>query len=127
MTSESSSSEPIGGGSELTEGIMTVIRPAIHRLDEQVHNTRISQVALATQIDELSQYLKEINDQQSDVHYDLDSYVTKLDDSRRRVSSVSQTLQSIQERLSQLQRGIARESHTQKQQIRPSTSDSSNL
>ncbi|TKR80327.1 hypothetical protein L596_014416 [Steinernema carpocapsae] len=127
MASESSSSEPVGGGNELTEGIMNVIRPVIHRLDEQVHNTRASQVSLATQIDELSQYLKQINDQQSDVHYDLDNYVTKLDDSKRRVSNVSTTLQSIQERLGQLQRGIARESYSQKQQIRTNATDSAAL
>uniref|UniRef100_A0A1I7YI58 Biogenesis of lysosome-related organelles complex 1 subunit 7 n=1 Tax=Steinernema glaseri TaxID=37863 RepID=A0A1I7YI58_9BILA len=127
MASESSSSEQVGGGNELTEGIMNVIGPAIHRLDEQVHNTRTSQVSLALQIDELSQYLKAINDEQSDVHYDLDVYVSKLDDSRRRVSNVSQTLLGIQERLSQLQRGIARESYAQKQNITTNTTDSSSL
>ena len=48
--------------------------------------------------------------------YDLGAYVRKLDDSRRRVSGLSSRLQAIHERMSQLQRGIARETFKHKQQ-----------
>ncbi|KAH7728978.1 SNARE-associated protein Snapin [Aphelenchoides avenae] len=114
--SQSSSPDPaIGGGNDMSEGIMEMVRPAVLKLDEQVKNTRKSQLLMANQINQLSNFLKHIiDDQPSPV--DLDSYVRKLDDSRKRVMNVSARLQQIHERMSQLQRSIARETFKQKQQ-----------
>uniref|UniRef100_A0A915E0Z6 Biogenesis of lysosome-related organelles complex 1 subunit 7 n=1 Tax=Ditylenchus dipsaci TaxID=166011 RepID=A0A915E0Z6_9BILA len=107
----------LGGGSEMSEGIMEMVRPAIVKLDEQVKNTRKSQLALANHINQLSSYLKVIADEQ-DSPYDLDVYVRKLDDSRKRVSGLNLRLQSVHDRMSQLQRNIARETFKQKQQLK---------
>ncbi|KAI1710852.1 snapin/Pallidin domain-containing protein [Ditylenchus destructor] len=109
----------IGGGSDMCEAIMEMVRPAVVKLDEQVKNTRKSQLMLANHINQLSSYLKVIGDEQS-APYDLDAYVTKLDDSRKRVSSMTGRLQIIHERMSQLQRNIARETFRQKQQLNKS-------
>ncbi|KAI1704588.1 snapin/Pallidin domain-containing protein [Ditylenchus destructor] len=109
----------IGGGSDMCEAIMEMVRPAVVKLDEQVKNTRKSQLMLANHINQLSSYLKVIGDEQS-APYDLDAYVRKLDDSRKRVSSMTGRLQIIHERMSQLQRNIARETFRQKQQLNKS-------
>uniref|UniRef100_A0A915MS47 Uncharacterized protein n=1 Tax=Meloidogyne javanica TaxID=6303 RepID=A0A915MS47_MELJA len=44
----------IGGGTEMGEAIMEMIRPAVQNLDNQVKCTRKSQIMLASHIDELS-------------------------------------------------------------------------
>lgn len=46
--------------------------------------------------------------------YNLDVYIKKLDDSRKRVTNVSQRLHSIHDRVSALQRNIRRETFNQK-------------
>lgn len=50
--------------------------------------------------------------------YDLDVYVRKLDESRKRIFNVSAKLQTIHDRMSQLQRNIARETFKQKQNLK---------
>lgn len=47
--------------------------------------------------------------------YNLDAYVRKLDESRKRIQIVSNKLQIIHDRSTQLQRNIARETFKQKQ------------
>uniref|UniRef100_A0A1I7X0G4 Biogenesis of lysosome-related organelles complex 1 subunit 7 n=1 Tax=Heterorhabditis bacteriophora TaxID=37862 RepID=A0A1I7X0G4_HETBA len=81
MSGGSSPSET-GGGSDMSDGIMSVVRPAIQQLDAQVQSTRNSQVILATRIRELSDLL---HDMSQDQPYDLDVYSRKLDDTRRRL------------------------------------------
>nr|CAD2203402.1 unnamed protein product [Meloidogyne enterolobii] len=98
--------------------IMEMIRPAVQNLDNQVKCTRKSQIMLASHIDELSKKLKSIVDEQT-LPYDLDIYVRKLEDSRKRMTSVNQRLQSLHTRVSQLQRSAAREISKQKQRQTP--------
>lgn len=45
--------------------------------------------------------------------YDLDAYVQKLDDSRKRVVNLSLRLHTIHDRMSVLQRSIRRETYNQ--------------
>ncbi|KHN86295.1 SNARE-associated protein Snapin [Toxocara canis] len=116
MSVGGSSPEQPGGSMQMTDGIMGIIQPAIERLDTQVHNTRASQYALNAQIQALAQYLKEITNEQA-TPYDLDLYVRKLDDSRKRVNAVANVLQNVHDRMSRLQRNIARETYNQKQSI----------
>uniref|UniRef100_A0AC34R808 Biogenesis of lysosome-related organelles complex 1 subunit 7 n=2 Tax=Panagrolaimus sp. JU765 TaxID=591449 RepID=A0AC34R808_9BILA len=116
----------IRGGNDMTEAIMDAVRPAVHKLDEQVKNTRKSQLHLLAQMDELSQFLKKISDEQP-MPYDLEKYVRKMDESRRRISETSVRLQVYHERMSQLQRLVARESFkkkaaNQRRQLNPSNS-----
>ncbi|KAE9550857.1 hypothetical protein FO519_005938 [Halicephalobus sp. NKZ332] len=118
---ESTNETTIGGGNDMTEAIMDAVRPAVHKLDEQVKNTRKSQLHLLAQMDELSQFLKKISDEQP-MPYDLEKYVRKMDDSRRRINEASIRLQGFHDRMSQLQRLVARESFKKKQQLKESTS-----
>ncbi|KAL7071960.1 hypothetical protein ACQ4LE_008636 [Meloidogyne hapla] len=104
----------IGGGTEMGEAIMEMVRPAVQRLDNQVKCTRKSQIMLASHIDELSKKLKGIVDEQT-LPYDLEVYVRKLEESRKRMASVNQRLQLLHGRVSQLQRSAAREISKQKQ------------
>uniref|UniRef100_A0A0R3S0H7 Biogenesis of lysosome-related organelles complex 1 subunit 7 n=1 Tax=Elaeophora elaphi TaxID=1147741 RepID=A0A0R3S0H7_9BILA len=100
----------------LNNGIMGIVQPAVERLDSQVHAARVSQYTLNMHIRELAQYLKEISDEQQ-APYDLDLYVRKLDDSKKRVTAVGTVLQNVHDRLSRLQRNIARQTYQQKQRI----------
>ncbi|KAI6192264.1 Biogenesis of lysosome-related organelles complex 1 subunit 7 [Aphelenchoides bicaudatus] len=111
-----STPEPaIGGGNDISEGIMDIIRPSITKLDEQVKNTRKSQLLLAGDITKMSEYLKLINDDEQ-MPFDLDKYVRKLDDSQKRITNVATRLQALHDRMSTLQRQIARENFKHKQQ-----------
>lgn len=49
--------------------------------------------------------------------YDLDAYIRKLDESKARIATVGNVLQNVHDRLSRLQRNIAREVYQQKQRI----------
>lgn len=49
--------------------------------------------------------------------YDLDAYVQKIDESRKRVSNLSNRLHNIHDRMTALQRNIARETFKQKQDL----------
>ncbi|VDN19437.1 unnamed protein product [Gongylonema pulchrum] len=111
-----SSPDEVGGGVFLSDGIMGLIQPAVERIDNQVHATRLSQQKLKKHIETLAQYLKEISEEQQ-APYDLDSYVRKLDDSKRRIAAIGNSLQIVHDRLSRLQRNIARETYQQKQYI----------
>uniref|UniRef100_A0A915Q1H1 Biogenesis of lysosome-related organelles complex 1 subunit 7 n=1 Tax=Setaria digitata TaxID=48799 RepID=A0A915Q1H1_9BILA len=116
---ESSPDEVIDRGDGpvlVSDGIMGIIQPAVERLDSQVHAARASQYTLNTHIRELAQYLKEISDEQQ-APYDLDLYVRKLDDSKRRITAIGNVLQNVHDRLSRLQRNIARQTYQQKQRI----------
>ncbi|OZC08660.1 hypothetical protein X798_04341 [Onchocerca flexuosa] len=114
---ESSPDEMVDNGDMLlSDGIMGIIQPAIERLDSQVHAARASQYTLNMHIRELAQYLKEISDEQQ-APYDLDLYVRKLDDSKKRVTAIGNVLQNVHDRLSRLQRNIARQAYQQKQRI----------
>ncbi|MFH4978813.1 hypothetical protein AB6A40_005522 [Gnathostoma spinigerum] len=116
MSTAGSSPEQADGGIEMSEGIMNIVRPAIEKLDAQVHATRASQYNLNAQIQDLAQYLKDITNEQQ-TPYDLDMYVRKLDDSRKRIQLVGNVLQSVHERMGKLQRNIAREAYQKKQLI----------
>lgn len=61
--------------------------------------------------------LKKISDEQP-MPYDLEKYVRKMDDSRRRINDTAVRLQSLHDKMSQLQRNIARESFKKKQTIK---------
>lgn len=107
---------------------MDIIRPSITKLDEQVKNTRKSQLLLAGDITKLSECmfitfillsiyldLKQINEEQG-MPFELDKYCRKLDDSQKRVSNIAIRLQALHDRMTNLQKQIARESFKQKQQ-----------
>ncbi|XP_051627023.1 SNARE-associated protein Snapin [Manacus candei] len=90
------------------EGLLQFLRPAVRQLDHHVHSVRESQVELREHIDSLATELCRINEDQK-VALDLDPYVKKLLNARRRVVLVNNILQNAQERLRRLNHSVAKE------------------
>ncbi|KAK2518223.1 hypothetical protein Q9233_012734 [Columba guinea] len=85
------------------EGLLQFLRPAVRQLDGHVHA-----VELREHIDSLATELCRINEDQK-VALDLDPYVKKLLNARRRVVLVNNILQNAQERLRRLNHSVAKE------------------
>ncbi|XP_020393029.1 SNARE-associated protein Snapin [Stegostoma tigrinum] len=110
--------DPEGGGSVsgrslLSGGLLELLRPAVEEVDHQVQGVRESQLDLREQIDNLSAELYRINEDQK-VSLDLDPYVKKLLNARRRVVLVNNILQNAQERLRRLNHNVAKETARRK-------------
>ncbi|XP_058558319.1 SNARE-associated protein Snapin isoform X2 [Neofelis nebulosa] len=98
----------LAGRDLFAEGLLEFLRPAVQQLDSHVHAVRESQVELREQIDNLATELCRINEDQK-VALDLDPYVKKLLNARRRVVLVNNILQNAQERLRRLNHSVAKE------------------
>uniref|UniRef100_A0A8C5TX13 Biogenesis of lysosome-related organelles complex 1 subunit 7 n=1 Tax=Malurus cyaneus samueli TaxID=2593467 RepID=A0A8C5TX13_9PASS len=91
------------GARELfAEGLLQFLRPAVATARPE------SQVELREHIDSLATELCRINEDQK-VALDLDPYVKKLLNARRRVVLVNNILQNAQERLRRLNHSVAKE------------------
>ncbi|KAG8430712.1 hypothetical protein GDO86_020094 [Hymenochirus boettgeri] len=103
-------SVPVTPGRDVfAEGLLELLKPAVQQLDSHVHAVRESQGGLCGQhIDSRSELCK-INEDQK-VALDLDPYVKKLLNARRRVVLVNNILQNAQERLRRLNHSVAKES-----------------
>jgi len=80
---------------------------------------RKSQVELREQIDKLAQDLHRLSELQ-EFPIDLEPYVKKLMNSRRRVMLVNNILQNAQERLGRLHQSVTRETAKRKALLEPS-------
>ncbi|XP_054919718.1 SNARE-associated protein Snapin isoform X2 [Dermacentor andersoni] len=80
----------------LAEGIIGLLLPTVEQIDERVRSTRISQLELRQHIDALAEDLRALSENQQ-IPYDLDSYVKKLVNAKRRVVLVNSILQNTQE------------------------------
>ncbi|XP_053133539.1 SNARE-associated protein Snapin [Hemicordylus capensis] len=103
------------------EGLLEFLSPAVRQLDTHVHAVRESQVELREHIDSLATELCRINEDQK-VALDLDPYVKKLLNARRRVVLVNNILQNAQERLRRLNHNVARETARRKAMLEVSGS-----
>ncbi|XP_072139111.1 SNARE-associated protein Snapin [Mobula birostris] len=97
----------------LSDGLLELLKPGVREVDQQVQAVRESQVELREQIDRLAEELCRINEEQK-VSLDLDPYVKKLLNARRRVVLVSNILQNAQERLRRLNHSVAKETARRK-------------
>ncbi|XP_015925576.1 SNARE-associated protein Snapin [Parasteatoda tepidariorum] len=97
----------------LAEGLMELLRPSVEQLDDHVRLTLLSQKDLRHQIESLSDELRQISETYSSM-FDLDVYVKKLMNAKRRVMLVNNILQNAQERLNRLHQSIARETQRRK-------------
>lgn len=98
---------------------MQIFKPAVEELDDKVLSVRQSQVELREQIDKLSQDLHRLSELQ-EIPVDLEPYVKKLMNSRRRVMLVNNILQNAQERLGRLHLSVTRETAKRKALLEPS-------
>lgn len=97
----------------LTEGILNILKPAVEEIDQNVMNTRKSQLLLRENIDKLTVELQTLASVQKPP-IDLDPYVKKLLVCRRKVTIVNSVLQNTQERLNKLQQNIIRDINRKK-------------
>ncbi|KAK2165503.1 hypothetical protein LSH36_49g04058 [Paralvinella palmiformis] len=102
----------------MTEGLVGLLRPAVEEVDERVKAVRQSQMELRTHIDALAEDLKKIQEQQQ-VQIELDGYVKKLNNARRRVMLVNNILQNAQERLGKLHYQVSKETARRKALLDP--------
>nr|XP_056709743.1 SNARE-associated protein Snapin [Euleptes europaea] len=114
---------PVGPAARdlFAEGLLEFLRPAVRQLDTHVHAVRESQVELREHIDSLATELCRINEDQK-VALDLDPYVKKLLNARRRVVLVNNILQNAQERLRRLNHSVAKETARRKAMLEASGS-----
>lgn len=103
----------------LSEGLMQIFKPAVEELDDKVFSVRQSQVELREQIDKLAQDLHRLSELQ-ELPVDLEPYVKKLMNSRRRVMLVNNILQNAQERLGRLHQSVTKETAKKKALLEPS-------
>ncbi|CAJ0583858.1 unnamed protein product, partial [Mesorhabditis spiculigera] len=108
-----SSPDEAGGGSEMAAGWESclVVQPSVEALDRQIVNTKRAQAHLNEQIELVSEVLHGIGD---DSEYDLLEYVNKVEESKSGINRSGAVLEKIHDRLSQLQRDIARQIHKEK-------------
>lgn len=104
----------------LTEGLIGLLHPTIEQLDERVKSTRVSQLELRQHIDSLAEDLRKVSEEQ-EVPYDLDGYVKKLLNAKRRVVLVNSILQNTQERLNRINQSISRENARRTALLEPQT------
>lgn len=102
----------------LADGLINLLRPVVEEIDERVKGVRQSQVDLRQHIDNLAEDLKSISDTQP-VNIELDSYVKKLNNARRRVMLVNSILQNAQDRLNKLHHNVSKETARRKAQLDP--------
>eukprot|EP00112_Aurelia_sp_Birch-Aquarium-sp1_P015084 Seg331.2 transcript_id=Seg331.2/GoldUCD/mRNA.D3Y31 product="SNARE-associated protein Snapin" protein_id=Seg331.2/GoldUCD/D3Y31 len=95
---------------DLSNGILQILKPAVEEVDNRVLDVRKSQLDLREYIDKLTSDLQKLAELQKPP-IDLDSYVKKLLNCRRRVVLVNSVLNNTHERLNKLQQNIVRETN----------------
>merc|ERR1712071_196387 len=85
----------------LTEGLISLLKPTVDNLENSIKHTRQSQIELKSQIESLSLELNTISKNQQ-CPIDLESYIKKLLDARRRITTINSVLQNAQDRLNKI-------------------------
>uniref|UniRef100_A0A0B6Z7D1 Biogenesis of lysosome-related organelles complex 1 subunit 7 n=1 Tax=Arion vulgaris TaxID=1028688 RepID=A0A0B6Z7D1_9EUPU len=104
----------------ITRGLVDILKPAVDEVDQSVQGVRQSQMELRQQIDTFCEDLKKIAESDG-APIDLEVYVKKLNNSRRRVMLVSSILQNVQDRLNKLHQNISKETAKRKSMLDPSS------
>ncbi|PVD22316.1 hypothetical protein C0Q70_18125 [Pomacea canaliculata] len=105
----------------LANGLFELLKPAVDEIDDRVKTVRESQIELRQQIDSLCDDLKKISESEA-TPVELEPYVKKLNNSRRRVMLVNSILQNVQERLHKLQNNVSKETARRKTMLDPPAS-----
>ena len=92
----------------LEEGLLCLLRPAVETINEKTEGVKQSQQQLGEQIEQLSLALDRLAHNQS-LPVDIDHYTRNIANSKRRVLLLGSSVNSIQERLTRLQRQITLE------------------
>ena len=103
----------------LSEGLVNLLKP-VEEIDKNVTETKQSQFILRENIDKLSEKLLKLSAVQKPP-IDLDPYVRKLVNCRRKVTLVNSVLQNTHERLTKLQTNINKEINKKRGIEQPAT------
>jgi len=109
----------------LAEGLLCLIRPTIDNLETQVSSTLSAQSELKDQIVTLQKSLKSLQQQQS-CPVDLDSYIVKLGNTKKRVTVVANILSAAQDRLNRVHQSCLRETARRRALLEPSPATTPN-
>ncbi|ESN92442.1 hypothetical protein HELRODRAFT_146610, partial [Helobdella robusta] len=90
------------------DGLLELFKPAVGQLDERVLAVRQSQMELRHSIETLADDLKKIAELQNS-KMELEPYLKKLTNARRRVMLANNILQNAQDRLNRLQTHVNKE------------------
>ncbi|PAV64844.1 hypothetical protein WR25_01068 [Diploscapter pachys] len=96
--------------------LLTAFSTNLEALEAQMNNTLGSQHQLERHADALAEYVKSLDNIEEPLN--IRSYVDKLQDCRRRLVKTSEMMNSLGDRLGQLQRKIAREAYAKKTSIK---------
>lgn len=113
----------------LVDGIVGLLKPCLDQLDERVRATRVSQSELHQQLEGLSVELTRVQEQ-TQCPLQLDAYIKKLQNAKRRVVVVNNILQNTQDRLNKLHNQVSKETARRKALLdtsSPSTVPSTSL
>ena len=92
----------------LAEGIIGLLTPTIQHLDQGISQARSSQFELKSQLDQLETQLKSI-DSALEKSADLEPYVVKLVETRKKVIVINSMLQDAQDRLNRVHQSCLKE------------------
>jgi len=106
----------------LAQGLFHLFKPAIDNIDGKVKSVRQSQVELRAHIDNLAEDLRRISDCRV-VPIDLEPYIKKLLNTRRRILAVANLLQTVQDRVNKVNYYVNRDKTKKKQIIKASTTN----
>ncbi|XP_018021340.1 SNARE-associated protein Snapin-like [Hyalella azteca] len=109
----------------LVDGIMGMLKPCLDQLDDRVRQTRTSQSDLQLQLEGLQQQLTAVQ-HQTQCPLQLDLYIKKLQNAKRRVVVVNNILQTTQERLNKLHVQVTKETSRRRALLDPTVSSPSN-
>lgn len=106
----------------LAEGIIGLLTPTIQHLDQGISQARSSQFELKGQLDQLETQLKSI-DEALDKSADLEPYVVKLVETKKKVIVINSMLQEAQDRLNRVHQNCLKETSNRRTLLeQPSTS-----
>ncbi|XP_072046162.1 SNARE-associated protein Snapin-like isoform X1 [Amphiura filiformis] len=97
------------GRDAIAAGILELLKPAVQEVDDRVKSVRESQLELRQQIEDLDEVLKQLS-QEREPPVELDAYVKKLMNSKRRIGVVNNIVQNAQDRVVKLQQKLMRDS-----------------
>ncbi|XP_071947323.1 SNARE-associated protein Snapin-like isoform X2 [Antedon mediterranea] len=104
----------------MAEGLLDLLRPAVEEVDLRVKSVRESQVELRQHIDDLDEVLKKLATEK-EAPIELDGYVKKLTNCKRKITVINSILHNAQDRLSRLHYNISKEKAKKKAQLEPPT------
>ena len=104
----------------LAEGLIGLLTPSIEHLDHGISNARDAQVDLKGQLAQLENQLQAINSE-LDKSVDLEPYVIKLLESKKKVVVINSMLQDAQDRLNRVHQNCLKETAKRRTLLEPST------